>query len=572
MQYVFRSLDRGDTWERISPDLTTNDPATRGDIRYQTLFTISESPLKYGLIYAGTDDGRLWVTKDGGKAWQEITAGLAPGKWMSRVVASAAKLGTVYLTQNGKRDDDFTPYVWKSTDYGKTWTSLAKGIPVGPVNVIREDPVDENILYVGTDMGVYVTTDGGKTWDGPRREPADRLRPRPDHPPAGQHHRHRHPRPRHVGPGRRHGQRQVGPETVQFRGLRSATGREQRPRDRGLGARRARSFSMASEPVLFVKSRKARRISLTVRASRGVRVAVPWRVSFDEARRVSLDKPSGSGAPSPASSAPAAAAARRSLPLRGSTGGSPGPSSPGGWTPWPASTATAPGGCASDARGRSGAAPRRSGRIQLNAFLAVVPPDLADYVILHELVHTRVRGHGRAFWAELDAASRTPGAGRPACGNIRWPSSNGGRRSAVPPCRRFCYNPRLVHRPRDRHRSPRAGPPAGQSPGGLMMSHLSLGPSGSSRPRSSLLALCRGSRPAGGPAARKANYDLASRWTSAKVGKLVFDTAVTPRWLETGDRFWYTLRDEPGPQVLSSSIRSSRRRSPSSTTPRWRRC
>jgi photosystem II stability/assembly factor-like uncharacterized protein len=164
MQYVFRSLDRGDTWERISPDLTTNDAPTRGDIRYQTLFTISESPIKYGLIYAGTDDGRLWVTKDGGKAWQEITAGLAPGKWMSRAVASAYKLGTVYLTQNGKRDDDFTPYVWKSADFGKTWVSIAKGIPVGPVNVIREDPVKEDILYVGTDMGVYVTTDGGKTW------------------------------------------------------------------------------------------------------------------------------------------------------------------------------------------------------------------------------------------------------------------------------------------------------------------------------------------------------------------------------------------------------------------------
>lgn len=164
MQYVFRSLDRGDTWERISPDLTTNDPATRGDIRYQTLFSISESPIKYGLIYAGTDDGRLWLTKDGGKAWQEITAGLAPGKWMSRVVASAYKLGTVYLTQNGKRDEDFTPYVWKSVDYGKTWTSIAAGIPVGPVNVIREDPVNENILYVGTDMGAYVTTDGGKIW------------------------------------------------------------------------------------------------------------------------------------------------------------------------------------------------------------------------------------------------------------------------------------------------------------------------------------------------------------------------------------------------------------------------
>jgi len=164
LQYVFRSLDRGDTWERISPDLTTNDPATRGDIRYQTLFALSESPLKHGLVYAGTDDGRLWVTKDGGKAWAEITAGLAPGKWMSRVVASAYDLGTVYLTQNGKRDDDFTPYVWKSTDFGKTWASLAKGVPAGPVNVIREDPVNKDILYLGTDLGVFVTTDGAKTW------------------------------------------------------------------------------------------------------------------------------------------------------------------------------------------------------------------------------------------------------------------------------------------------------------------------------------------------------------------------------------------------------------------------
>jgi photosystem II stability/assembly factor-like uncharacterized protein len=164
MQFIFRSLDRGDTWERISPDLTWNTASEMGDIPYHTLFAISESPLRYGLIYAGTDDGRLWVTKDGGKAWQEITAGLAPGKWMSRVVASAYKLGTVYLTQNGKREDDFTPYVWKSADYGKTWTNIAAGIPVGPVNVIREDPVNENILYVGTDMGVYVTTDGGKTW------------------------------------------------------------------------------------------------------------------------------------------------------------------------------------------------------------------------------------------------------------------------------------------------------------------------------------------------------------------------------------------------------------------------
>jgi len=164
MQYLFKSTDRGDTWTRISADLTYNAAAEMGDIPYHTLFAISESPLTAGLIYAGTDDGRVWVTRDGGKAWQEITAGLALRKWVSRVVASQYDAATIYLTQNGKRDDDVVPYVWKSTDYGKTWTDISKGIPLGPVNVIREDPVDRNILYAGTDLGVYVTTDGAKTW------------------------------------------------------------------------------------------------------------------------------------------------------------------------------------------------------------------------------------------------------------------------------------------------------------------------------------------------------------------------------------------------------------------------
>ena len=165
LQYLLRSTNRGDTWEQISPDLTYNTPAEMGDIPYHTIFSISESPLRYGLIYAGTDDGRVHVTRDGGKTWQEVTRGLPYQKWVSRIVASAFNLGTVYLTQNGKRDDDFTPYVWKSTDYGKTWVSIAGNIPLGPVNVIREDPVDKNILYVGTDLAVYATKDGGKTWN-----------------------------------------------------------------------------------------------------------------------------------------------------------------------------------------------------------------------------------------------------------------------------------------------------------------------------------------------------------------------------------------------------------------------
>jgi photosystem II stability/assembly factor-like uncharacterized protein len=164
MQYLLMSRDRGDTWETISPDLTYNTKSEMGDIPYHTIFTISESPLRAGLIYVGTDDGKVHMTRDWGMTWSEIMAGLPYQKWVSRIVASAYDLGTVYMTQNGKRDDDFTPYVWKSTDFGRSWRSIAGNIPTGPVNVIREDPVDRNILYVGTDTGVYVTTDGTKSW------------------------------------------------------------------------------------------------------------------------------------------------------------------------------------------------------------------------------------------------------------------------------------------------------------------------------------------------------------------------------------------------------------------------
>jgi len=164
MQYVMRSRDRGDTWEFISPDLSHNDPDKQGDISYQTLTSLSESPLRFGLIYAGTDDGRLHRTKDGGESWTEILEGLPAGKWISKVEASRFDLGTVYMTQNGKRDDDFQVYVWKSINFGDSWTDISGNIPIGPVNVIREDPIDKNIVYVGTDVGVYVSRDGGKTY------------------------------------------------------------------------------------------------------------------------------------------------------------------------------------------------------------------------------------------------------------------------------------------------------------------------------------------------------------------------------------------------------------------------
>jgi len=165
MQYVMMSRDKGNTWEFISPDLSFNDPSKQGDINYQTISVLTESPLRFGLLYAGTDDGRIWRTKDGGKKWDEIRNGAVPQKFVSRIIASKYDIGTVYMTQTGRRDDDFQVYIWKSTDFGDSWQDISGNIPFGPANVIREDPVSRNILYVGTDGGVYVTKDGGKKWD-----------------------------------------------------------------------------------------------------------------------------------------------------------------------------------------------------------------------------------------------------------------------------------------------------------------------------------------------------------------------------------------------------------------------
>jgi len=168
-QYVFRSMNRGETWERISPDLTAFDPQKQGKLPYAipfaTITAIAESPFKFGLVYAGTDDGRVHVTKDSGATWTEITAGLPYNKHVWTIAASKYDQATVYITLIGRHDDDFAPYVYKSTDYGKTWANISGNIPGGPTNVIREDPKKKDVLYVGTDYGVYVTTDGGKTWN-----------------------------------------------------------------------------------------------------------------------------------------------------------------------------------------------------------------------------------------------------------------------------------------------------------------------------------------------------------------------------------------------------------------------
>ncbi len=163
-QYMFKSIDRGDNWTRISPDLTYNDPNKSGDIPYQTIFSTVESPIKPGLIFVGTDDGRVHVTKDDGRNWKEIVKGLPYGKWVSEIVASKYDANVVYMSQNGKRDDDFTPYLWKSDDCGETWKSIVNNLPTGPVNVIKEDPINPNILYVGNDFGVYISLNQGKSW------------------------------------------------------------------------------------------------------------------------------------------------------------------------------------------------------------------------------------------------------------------------------------------------------------------------------------------------------------------------------------------------------------------------
>ncbi|MCR9246920.1 MAG: hypothetical protein NXI31_17945 [bacterium] len=164
MNHLFRSFDRGDSWEQISPDLSYADPDEIGDIPYQTIFAIAESPQHFGELYVGTDDGRVHRTMDGGRNWQEITRGLAPHRWISRIVASQHDDGTVYVAQNGKRNDDFAAYLWRSVDRGATWQDISKGVPSGPINVIREDPENADILYVGTDIGVYVSTDRARSW------------------------------------------------------------------------------------------------------------------------------------------------------------------------------------------------------------------------------------------------------------------------------------------------------------------------------------------------------------------------------------------------------------------------
>ncbi|MDX1943404.1 MAG: glycosyl hydrolase [Saprospiraceae bacterium] len=159
---LHRSFNQGTDFAEISGDLTAG--GRKGDVAFGTLTTIHESPLRFGLVYVGSDDGLVHMTPDGGNTWNNITAGLPKDMWISQVWASAHSEGTVYVSLNGYRWDDFTPYLYMSSDYGKTWSKLGTDLPLEPVNVVKEDPSSANILYVGTDHGLYVSFDKGKSF------------------------------------------------------------------------------------------------------------------------------------------------------------------------------------------------------------------------------------------------------------------------------------------------------------------------------------------------------------------------------------------------------------------------
>ncbi len=177
---VFRSRDYGNSWDVISPDLTTDDPAKQqssgGGIYtdntaaefYTTIFTLAESPVQPGVIWVGTDDGNIQITQDGGDTWTNVAPnvkGMPGGSWISKIDPSWHDAGTAWVAVDDHRSDDFTPHVYVTRDYGKTWSDLSAGLPQDDyVKVVREDPRNPDLLYAGMERGMYGSWDAGKTW------------------------------------------------------------------------------------------------------------------------------------------------------------------------------------------------------------------------------------------------------------------------------------------------------------------------------------------------------------------------------------------------------------------------
>ena len=181
-QFLFRSRDHGQTWDRISPDLSTNDPAKQkqeesGGVTvdnseaemHTCIYSISESPKNGQVIWAGTDDGNLQITRDGGKSWTNVVSnvpGLPKASWVSWVEAGRFEEGTAYAAFDRHTFGDMTPHVFKTTDFGHTWTSIvspASGVR-GYAHVIKEDTVSPRLLFLGTEFGLWISLDGGRQW------------------------------------------------------------------------------------------------------------------------------------------------------------------------------------------------------------------------------------------------------------------------------------------------------------------------------------------------------------------------------------------------------------------------
>jgi hypothetical protein len=182
---VMKSLKRGEGMFAISPDLTTRDtmkirvsttitggvtPDVTGAETFSTIVSLNESTIRPGLLFAGTDDGKVWISRNDGGSWEDLTGrfpGVPAGTYVSRIEPSRADSTRFYVTFDNHRNGDYTPYVYATNDFGRSFRSIASNLPTGGpdfVHVVREDPVNQNLLYLGTDVGAYVSVNRGASW------------------------------------------------------------------------------------------------------------------------------------------------------------------------------------------------------------------------------------------------------------------------------------------------------------------------------------------------------------------------------------------------------------------------